>query len=55
LADIHRDSINAIHDILTPDQAREFEKLHSQAHGYTAHLPYDEEISTSTTPTKRTS
>jgi len=32
LADIHHDSVEAIRHVLTPEQTREFEKIHRRAH-----------------------
>ena len=41
LADIHRESVQAIRQVLTPDQAREFEKLHRKFHRSHPHVPDD--------------
>jgi Spy/CpxP family protein refolding chaperone len=43
LADIHRDSVQAIREVLTPDQMKQFEKLHKKAHDKNKHLPGDED------------
>ena len=51
LAEIHHDSVVAIRKILTPDQARDFEKLHSQYPLH--HQPMsDEEMDVSTRPVR---
>ena len=42
LADIHRDSVQAIRQVLTPDQMKQFEKLHKKAHDKNKHLPEDD-------------
>jgi len=42
LADIHRDSVEAIRKVLTPDQMREFEKLHRGFHERHHHIPDDD-------------
>ena len=41
LADIHRDSVQAIRQILTPDQVKEFEKLHQKYHARHHRFPQD--------------
>jgi len=40
LSDIHHDSVQAIRQILTPEQRREFERLHRRAHR-AAHHPME--------------
>jgi Spy/CpxP family protein refolding chaperone len=54
LADIHRDSVQAIRALLTPEQRVEFEKLHSDYHARYQHMP-DDDIETSSTSPKANS
>jgi Spy/CpxP family protein refolding chaperone len=42
LATIHRDSVEAIGKILTPEQNKEFAQLHQRFHTRHEHLPDDE-------------
>ena len=42
LADVHRDSVEAIRKILTPDQQQEFDKMHRQFHEHHHHMPADD-------------
>lgn len=42
IADIHRDSVQGIRQILTPDQAREFDRIHEKYHARHQHLPADD-------------
>jgi hypothetical protein len=53
LDDVHRDSVQAIREVLTPDQIRLFEKLHYQYHAKHKHLSDD--LEESTAPAKATS
>jgi len=42
ISTIHRDSVQAIREILTPDQAREFDKIHEKYHTRHKHMPADD-------------
>jgi Spy/CpxP family protein refolding chaperone len=42
LADIHKDTVNAIEKILTPVQLAKFEKLHQKFHDQHKHIPPDD-------------
>src|ERR1039457_5951708 len=42
LADIHKDTVNAIRKILTPAQMDQFEKLHQKFHDNHKHFPSDD-------------
>lgn len=49
LEDIHRDSVHAIRELLTPEQRVEFEKLHRESHLHYMHMADDDlDISTAT-------
>ena len=50
LADVHRDSVDAIRKILTPDQQREFDKMHRQFHEHHHPMPADDLDSPPATP-----
>jgi Spy/CpxP family protein refolding chaperone len=43
LADIHKDSVKAIKEVLTPTQAAEFEKMHQKFHTRHKNLPDDDD------------
>lgn len=55
LAEIHHDSVYAIRGILTPEQNREFEKLHHRYHLRRGPIPEDEDVETSSTAAKSAS
>lgn len=42
LADIHRGSVQAIRQVLTPEQIEQFEKLHEHYHARHKHMPSDD-------------
>jgi hypothetical protein len=42
LADVHRESVESIRKILTPDQMREFDKMHRHFHESHHHMPDDD-------------
>ena len=42
LADVHRDSVEAIRKVLTPDQQREFDQMHRHYHEGHPHMPDDD-------------
>jgi len=42
LSDIHRDSVKAIREILTPDQVKKFDTLHKRSHLNNRDLPSDD-------------
>jgi Spy/CpxP family protein refolding chaperone len=42
LADIHKDSVKAIEQLLTPEQMRKFEKMHKRYHAKNKHMPADD-------------
>ncbi len=42
LSVIHRDSVQSIRQVLTPDQAQEFEKMHQKFHDKHKHIPADD-------------
>ncbi len=48
LADIHRDTVKAIREVLTPAQMTEFEKLHQKFHNKHRHFPSDDDFEEST-------
>jgi len=52
LADVHRESVEAIQKVLTPDQAREFDKMHHQFHEHHHHIPDDDSDSPPPPPAK---
>lgn len=53
LADVHRDSVAAIRKVLTPEQAREFDKMHKQFHKHHCHIP-DEDLDSTPPPPAKT-
>jgi len=42
ISNIHRDSVQAIRQVLTPDQAQEFDKIHEKYHTRHKHMPADD-------------
>jgi Spy/CpxP family protein refolding chaperone len=47
LADIHRDSVKAIQELLTPEQRAQFDKMHHRYHLQHHHMPNEDvEVST---------
>ncbi len=50
LADIHRDSMKAIEQVLTPSQVQQFEKIHERFHAHHKNMPYDDTEESTGTP-----
>ena len=42
ISNLHRDSVQAIRQVLTPEQAREFDKIHEKYHTRHKHMPADD-------------
>jgi|GEM_PF-2291883 Spy/CpxP family protein refolding chaperone len=53
LADVHSDSVDAIRKVLTPDQVKEFDKMHHRFHETHQHMPAED--SETSLPEKATS